>query len=75
MLCLLLEIYLNLYHFLGRFSRQQIDDIFLIFSSKQTLTFHANCSLHLIFDQNISIILGMKGCKLPKIMQTVVVQI
>ena len=32
----------NLYHSVGIFSKQQIDDIFLIFPSKQDLTFHAN---------------------------------
>ena len=32
------------YQFLGKFGRQQIDDIFLIFFQKQLdLTFHANC--------------------------------
>ena len=35
----------NHYHSLGIFSRRQIDDIFLIFSGKQDLTFHANCLL------------------------------
>ena len=38
---------LNLYHSLGKFSRQQIDDIFLIFPRKYTLTFHANCLLRI----------------------------
>ena len=33
----------NLDHSLGQFSRQQIDDIFLIFPRKQDLTFYANC--------------------------------
>ena len=33
----------NLYHSLGEFSRQQTDDILLIFPRKQDLTFHANC--------------------------------
>ena len=33
---------LNHHHFLGKFSRQQIDDIFLICTRKQDLTFHAN---------------------------------
>ena len=37
--------FFNLYHSLGIFSRRQIDDIFLIFPSKQDLTFHANCLL------------------------------
>ena len=32
----------NLYHFMGKFSRQQINDIFLIFPRKQDMTFHAN---------------------------------
>ena len=32
-------------HSLGIFSRQQIEDIFLIFPRKQDLTFHANCLL------------------------------
>ena len=34
----------NLYHSLGRLSRQQID-IFLIFPRKQVLKFHVNCLL------------------------------
>ena len=33
----------NLYHFLGSFSRWQIDDIFLYFSQKTDLIVHANC--------------------------------
>ena len=33
----------NLHHSQGKFSRRQIDSIFLIFSRKQDLTFHANC--------------------------------
>ena len=34
---------MDLFHSLGKFSRQQIDDIFLIFARNQDLTFHANC--------------------------------
>ena len=34
---------LNLYHSLGKFTRRQIDDIFLIFSIKRDFIFHANC--------------------------------
>ena len=34
-----------LYHFMGKFGRQQTDDIFLIIPWKQALTFHANCLL------------------------------
>ena len=33
---------LNLYHSVGKFSRRQIDDIFLIFPRKHGLSFHAN---------------------------------
>ena len=36
---------LNAYHAMDKFSRRQIDDIFLIFPRKQALTFHANCLL------------------------------
>ena len=38
----------NIYHAMGWFSRQQIDDIFLIFPRKQDLIFQANLgdSLH-----------------------------
>ena len=32
----------NHYHSVGKFSRRQIDDIFLIFPRKQNLTFQAN---------------------------------
>ena len=34
---------MNLYHSLGRFSRLQIGDNYLIFPRKQDLTFHENC--------------------------------
>ena len=40
----------NLQHSLGKFSRWQIGDIFLIFPRKQDLIFHANC-LHWIIYQ------------------------
>ena len=33
------------YHPMGKFSRRQIDDIFIIFSRKQDLTLRANCLL------------------------------
>ena len=33
----------NIYHSLDKLSRWQTDDIFLIYPSKQDLTFHANC--------------------------------
>ena len=59
----------NLYHSLGIFSRWQIDDIFLIFPSKQDLTFHANCLLRRQFTWNV------KSCflrKIRKIFQNVV---
>ena len=45
--------HLNLYHFLGIFSRQQIDDIFLIFPRKHDLTLHANCLLRRQFAWNV----------------------
>ena len=48
-----LNLLFNLYHFMGKFSIRQIDDIFLIFSQKigfdnsyksvKNLTIHANC--------------------------------
>ena len=40
-LLLLTILVLNLYHPLGRFIRWQIDGVFLIFSKKQSLIFHA----------------------------------
>ena len=60
---------INLYHSLGIFSRRQIDDIFLIFPSKQDLTFHANCLLWRQFAWNVkSYFLG----KIRKIFQNVI---
>ena len=38
---------------MGKFSRRQIDDIFLIFPRKQALIFHANCLLRRQFACNI----------------------
>ena len=60
---------INLYHSLGIFSRRQIDDIFLIFSRKQDLTFHANCLLRRQFAWIVkSCVLG----KIRKIFQNVI---
>ena len=36
---------INIYHAIGKFSRRQTDEIFLIFPRKQDLTLHANCLL------------------------------
>ena len=59
----------NLYHSLGIFSRRQTDDIFLIFSRKQDLTFQANCLLRRQFAWNVkSCFLGI----IRKIFQNVV---
>ena len=33
----------NFNHFLGKFSRQHTETVFLFFYRKQDLTFHANC--------------------------------
>ena len=54
---------------MGIFSGWQIDDIFLIFTRKQGLTFHANCLLRRQFAWNVkSCFLG----KIRKIFQNVV---
>ena len=36
---------INTYHTMGRFNRQETDDIFLILPRQQDLTLHANCLL------------------------------
>ena len=65
------------YHSLSIFSRQQIDDIFLIFPRKQDLTFHANCLLRKQFAWNVkSFFLGkikknISKCRLLKILPRV----
>ena len=60
---------INLYHSLGIFSRWQIDDIFLIFSKKQDLTFHANCLRRRQFAWNI---ISCFLWKIRKIFQNVI---
>ena len=50
---------------MGIFSKRQIDDIFLIFPSKQDLTFHANCLLRRQFAWNV------KSCFLGKIRKNI----
>ena len=55
----------NLYQSLGIFSRWQIDDIFLIFPSKQDSTFYANCLLRRQFAWNV------KSCFLGKIRKNI----
>ena len=56
---------INLYHSLGKLSRWQINDIFLIFSRKQDLTFHANCLLR---RQNAW---SVKSCFLGKVRENI----
>ena len=68
--------FFNLYHAqsLGIFSRQQIYNIFLIFSRKQALTFHANCLHEKQFAWNVKGHFWRKTkkkiskCCLPKIL-------
>ena len=59
----------NTYHTMGRFSRRQTDDIFLIFPRKQDLTLHANCLLQRQFAWSVkSYFLG----KIRKTFQNVI---
>ena len=67
--------YVNTYNTMGKFSRRQIGDSFLIFSRKQHLTFHANCLLRRQFAWNVKSFFfwgGGGGGKIRKIIQNVV---
>ena len=61
--------WINLYHYMGLFSRWSTGDIFFYYPRKQALTFHANCLHWWQFAWNAK---AYSGGKIRKIFQNVV---